>query len=409
MLTKTRPPAQAKLPEEQNNMKNLRRRIQLAVLLIISWLILLPAAFAVDPPPDGGYPKENTAEGEDALFNLTSGSLNTAIGFNALYGNTSGAVNTAVGHHALFSNISGLANTATGANALSSNIGGRDNSAFGQSALLRNEQGDFNTGIGWLALQENTDGDLNVAIGALAMWDSEASGNVAVGYAALQSVHDMINTAVGYQALRNMDTGRRNIALGQFAGIKFFNGSDNIYIANPGLAEESGAVRIGTEGIQTATYVAGIRTSPLATAIAVGIGADGRLGVRASSASYKEGIQPMGRASEAILSLEPVTFHYKKDLDPSAAPQFGLVAEEVDNVAPELVAHDDKGRPFTVRYDEVNAMLLNEFIKEHRKVEALAATVARLQATLEKQATQIEKVNARLAAEGPAGRLVENR
>lgn len=168
------------------------------------------------------------------------------------------------------------------------------------------------------------------------------------------------------------------------------------------MAAESGTVRIGRPGRHTAVYFAGIVNSPIGSAAPVAVGADGRLGVKASSARYKEAIKPMGRASEAILSLEPVKFRYKKSVDPSAAPQFGLVAEEVEKVDPNLFAHDASGKPFTVRYEEVNAMLLNEFLKTHRKVEALEATVAKMEAT-------IEKVSARLEAKEAAGILAENR
>lgn len=375
-------------------------------LFILATLTCISTAFAVDPPPDGGYANQNTAEGEEALFSLTTGTLNTAIGFHALHANTTGAANTGVGYNALVNNTLGLGNTATGAEALSANTGGRDNSAFGDAALLRNTNGDFNTAIGWSALQENTNGELNVAIGALAMWNSDSTGNVGVGYTALQSIHDNINTAVGHQALRILNTGRSNVALGESAGLNLFNGSDNIYIANLGLTTESGTVRIGRPGRQSAVYFAGIVSSPIGSASPVAVGADGRLGVKSSSARYKEAIKPMGRASEAILSLEPVTFRYKKSVDPSAAPQFGLVAEEVEKVDPNLVAHDASGKPFTVRYEEVNAMLLNEFLKAHRKLGAQGEEIAELKAMLRQQAAQLRKVNDRLEAIPPAPHLV---
>jgi hypothetical protein len=182
--------------------------------------------------------------------------------------------------------------------------------------------------------------------------------------------------------------------VGFLAG-KYLLGDNNIDIGNQGGADDSGVIRIGTEGTHTTTYIAGIREAPLAhgEAVAVGITADGQLGVRASSARFKEAIRPMNKASEAIFSLQPVTFRYKKAFDPQALPQFGLVAEQVAKVNPDLVARDAEGKPFTVRYDEVNAMLLNEFLKEHRKVEEQAAEIADLKAAL-------QQVRSRLDANG---------
>src|SRR4029077_6895823 len=213
-------------------------------------------------------------------------------------------------------------------------------------------------------------------------------------------------------------------AVGSFAGSSLTTGSNNIDIGNAGVADESGIIRIGVAGTQTAAYISGIRETPLAhgVAVAVGVTADGQLGVRASSAQLKEAIKPMDKASEAIFSLQPVTFRYKKELDPKATPQFGLVAEQVAKVDPDLVARDAEGKPFTVRYDEVNAMLLNEFLKEHRKVEeqdgkrrTLEATVAQQQkniaaltAALKSQAAQIQKVSDQLGARAPAPRVVAN-
>jgi hypothetical protein len=231
--------------------------------------------------------------------------------------------------------------------------------------------------------------------------------------------------------LYNNTSGSNNIALGTSAGINLTPGSNDIEIGNGGVANESGVIRIGTEGTQTATYIAGIMTSPLAVGVAVGISPSGQLGVRASSARFKDAIRPMDKASEAILSLRPVTFHYKRKFDPTASPQFGLVAEEVEKVDPDLVARDAAGKPFTVRYEEVNAMLLNEFLKEHRKVEALEATVVvqqkgfeseqkqsqataarqqreieALTATLKAQAAQIQKVSDQLKIQAPVPRVV---
>jgi hypothetical protein len=214
---------------------------------------------------------------------------------------------------------------------------------------------------------------------------------------------------MGGAALSNNTTGNNNIGLGAHAGADLTTGSDNIDIGNAGLAGESSKIRIGTQGTHTATYIAGISGTPLVhgAALAVGITADGQLGVRPSSARFKEAIKPMDTASGAVLALKPVTFRYKND--PAALPQFGLVAEEVAKVNPDLVARDEQGKPYTVRYEAVNAMLLNEFLKEHRKVEQQEAiiaqlkedfrvTVARLGERVEEQASQIQKINAELEA-----------
>jgi hypothetical protein len=165
-------------------------------------------------------------------------------------------------------------------------------------------------------------------------------------------------------------------------------------------------MRLGTEGKQTATYIAGVRNTAIAVATGVGITANGQLGVRASSARYKEAIRPMADRSETILSLKPVAFHYKKQLDPKGVPQFGLIAEEVAKVDRDLVVGDAKGKPLTVRYDEVNAMLLNEFLKEHRKVEDLEATVAQQQKQIEMLAAGLQKISNRAAIPTQSGRVV---
>src|SRR5204862_3360712 len=203
------------------------------------------------------------------------------------------------------------------------------------------------------------------------------------------------------------------IAVGATAGINLTIGSNNIYVGNVGGGPgESARIRIGTQGTQTATYIAGISGAAV-TGNQVVINSNGKLGVTASSARFKEKIQPMDKASESILALQPVTFRYKHELDPEGIPQFGLVAEDVERVAPDLVARDDQGKPYTVRYEAVNAMLLNEFLKEHRKVEqqrrdfegAIAQQqmeIEALTATVKQQAAQIQKVSAQLEASKPA-------
>lgn len=349
---------------------------------IFAGLLLLPTVKAVSPPPDGGYANQNTAEGEDALFSLTTGSHNTAIGFNALFSNTTGYDNTAIGYNALRDNTTGGSNVAIGAGTLPLDTTGGLNTAVGMRALNQNTTGQENTAIGFEALMNNTSGNLNVGIGP----------------------------AVG----GNLTTGSENILIGWGAGSTISDGSNNIVIGSPGRPGESSTIRIGSQIRKT--YIAGISASAV-NGMAVVVSNNGQLGVAPSSARYKTGLKSMGRGSEAVLSLRPVTFHYKEDLDPGGIPQFGLVAEEVAKVDPDLVMRDEQGKPFTVRYDAVNAMLLNEFIKEHRQVQELETMVLEQQAqikaqtaALEKQARQIQQVSARLEANSQSSRLMaENR
>ena len=221
------------------------------------------------------------------------------------------------------------------------------------------------------------------------------------------------NTAVGLNALLNNNTGSNNIALGVSAGSNLTTGSNNIEIGALGVAGEANKIRIGRQGTQNGTNIAGIFGVAVAgTQVVVNL--NGKLGVAASSARFKEAIKPMDKASEALLALKPVTFRYKEELDPAKIPQFGLVAEEVEKVNPDLVVHDDAGKVMTVRYEAVNAMLLNEFLKEHKafieeqhKVETLEATVADLIATTKEQAAQIQKVSGQLKASKPAPQVVK--
>ena len=227
--------------------------------------------------------------------------------------------------------------------------------------------------------------------------------NTAIGVETLvRNTTGSSNTALGFFALINNTTGNNNIAVGEHAGSNLTIGSNNIDIGNFGKVGESNKIRIGTTGIQKATFIAGIRGVTVASGVGVIVGTDGKLGTVVSSARFKEAIKPMDKASETILALQPVTFRYKHELDPDGIPQFGLVAEEVEKVNPDLVARDDDGKPYTVRYEAVNAMLLNEFLKEHRKVEELEATVTQLQAAFKTQAAQIQKVSSQLAAASPS-------
>jgi Chaperone of endosialidase len=321
----------------------------LALAFAVACFALSPAARAVDPPPGGFYPGENTALGEDALFSLLpGGNDNVALGYEALHDTTTGLNNTATGNQALTANTVGFNNTADG----------------------------------WHALQVTT-------------------GNQ--------------NTGTGCDALVNNTTGSNNTALGYRAGANLTSGSNNIAIGNAGVVGESNTIRIGTVGTQIATFLAGVRGVAIGQAQVVGVNVQGQLGIRASSARFKEAISSMDKASEAILALRPVSFRYQKSLDPKGVPQYGLVAEEVEKVNPDLVVPDEEGKPFSVRYEEINAMLLNEFLKEHRTVQQQGATIgelkkeiANLTATVKEQAAQIQKVSAQIEVTKPAPRTVFN-
>ena len=377
--------------------------------LLLAAFALSPTAQAqLSPPPDGGYDGNNTAEGTDALFSLTTGTDNSAIGFDALYSNTTGDSNTATGSAALMSNTTGIRNTANGFAALSSNTTGNRNTATGRAALGNNTTGDHNTADGHNALIFNTAGNDNTAIGTFALvFKTTGNQNTANGYGAMlfnitgnqntgtgyfavyQNTTGNNNTGHGYSALLNNTSGVENIALGSFAGSNLTTGDKNIDIGNQGVAAEANTIRIGTEGTQARTFIAGISSTGVAGA-AVKVNAAGQLGIPPSSARFKDEIKSMDKASETILALKPVSFRYKKEIDPQGIPEFGLVAEEVEKVNPDLITRDRKGKPYTVRYDAVNAMLLNEFLKEHRRVEQLEREVEQLTVGLQKVRAQVE-------------------
>src|SRR5437660_577369 len=338
-----------------------------------------PNAFGVLPPPDGGYPNFNTAEGDNALFSLTTGSANTAIGEESLFQDTTGSNNTAIGTAALGNNTTGDFNTASGFR-----------------ALVNNTTATFNTGTGAFALQSNTTGNENTANGALAL---------------------VANT-----------TGNNNIAFGVDAGINLTTGDNNIDIGNRGVAAEANTVRIGTQGTQTKTFMAGIYGTAI-SGTPVKINSSGQLGVAPSSARFKQNVHKMDKASDVLLALRPVTFRYKPEIDPEGSPQFGLVAEEVEKVNRDLVVYDEQHKPYTVRYDAVNAMLLNEFLKAHRTVQELKSTAAKQEATitqlkstvaqqqkgmevltagLKEQAARIQRVTAQIELGKPAPQVVDN-
>jgi hypothetical protein len=517
----------------------------ITVIATIGCLALSPIARAVVPPPDGGYANFTTAEGQNALFSLTSGAANTAVGWFSLKSVTTGSFNTGVGAGTLVLNT-GDANTATGTAALLLNTTGQRNTANGTAALVNNSTGEDNTAVGAFALNSNTatgntaigsnalldnttggtlgniqgfDVGPNVALGSQALESNTvASANTAVGYQALHSFttgpvgFEQIglctavgfqalgnatggfgNNAFGYQALLNNAGGAANNAIGHFALSANTTGSSNVAIGgialnhniggdaniatgfgalqnntdgsnniamglnslsanmtsdnntaigasalqgsagsgNTALGHDSGAavgtannvICIGTQGanVDNSCYIGNIFGATSPGGVTVLVNSDGKLGTIVSSRRFKEDIKSMDKASEAILALQPVTFRYIKEFDPAGASQFGLVAEDVEKVNSDLVVHDKEGKPYSVRYDQVNAMLLNEFLKqhdaflkEHRKVEKLEGTVARQQqgmealaAQVKEQAGQIQKVSAEIELNKSVARVAE--
>jgi hypothetical protein len=344
-------------------------RVLLVIPAMLACFELLPTAQAdlPSPPPKGGYPDGNTAVGTQALLDLTTGQDNTALGFRALTENTQGNLNTAIGSTALRKTRVGSRNTATG-----------------DAALFDNSAGNNNTANGYHALQSNK-GNNQTAVGSGALEDTTTSSN---------------NTALGYESGKNLSIGTNNIDVG-----------------NRGVAGETGTIRIGSSD-QTRTFIAGIHGAVLTGGGAVIVNNLGQLGRAASSQRFKEEIKPMDKASEAIFAFKPVTFRYKRELDPEGIPQFGLVAEDVEKVNPDLVVRDNEGKPYSVRYDAVNVMLLNEFLKQHRRVAAVQSRVAQLTSHLNEQGAKIEKMNEQfemsgfsagpILSGGPAPQVVNN-
>ena len=393
----------------------------LLITLTLHCFALLPKAQAVVPPPDGGYPGFNTAEGHKALLNLTTGSGNTAVGwyslsldatgsfntatgagsllFNtgdtntafgaaALLGNGTGSNNTAVGAAALSSNTEGGFNTATGAFALQFNTTGERNTATGYSSLFSNTEGVYNTATGNAALGLNTTGDQNTVTGANALFfNTSGNNNTAVGFNALNSnATGSENTAIGHGALEN-STGNFNTALGSGAGGAVQSANNVIAIGTAGLAVDHSCFIGNIYG--NAQPIVGIDPD------SVTITSTGRLGRgNVSSRRYKHDIKRMDKASEALYALKPVSFRYHKEYDATQTLAFGLIAEEVAEVYPDLVGRNPQGEAESVRYEQVNAMLLNEFLKEHHKNEEQEATIAQLkqdfQSILAHQQNQIE-------------------
>ena len=426
--------------------------------LTLTCFSFLPAVQAVSPAPDGGYPGGNTAEGQNALFSLTTGGFNTAVGLFSLRSNTINSFNTAIGTGALFANTAdqntatgvgalfnnttGTANTANGTFALFGNTTGNSNTASGLQALFSNTTGSFNNAVGLHALISNTIGIDNNAVGAAALFsnttghDNTAIGdlaptanttaifNTATGAGALESntagdantangAHALLhntgsaNTAVGSQALGSNTTGSFNTALGFSAGSFVTTAMNVICIGSPGA------------DVNNSCFIDNIRnvTTQNGDAIPVLIDSANQLGTQSSSRRYKTDIKPMDKASEAVLALKPVTFRYRNDQ--TKTRQFGLIAEEVSKVTPDLVVRAKDGEIYTVRYEAVNAMLLNEFLKEHREVAELKSIVAQQQkgfeSKLAKQEEQIDaltaavqKVSAKLEVSKPAARTALN-
>ena len=384
---------------------------------------LSPTSRAVSPAPDGGYPNYTTAEGQSALLNLSTGIGNTAVGWYSLQSDTTGSYNTGVGAGALvlntgnentatgtaalLLNTTGIKNTANGAFALVDNSTGVENTAVGDRALQNNNTGFENTATGLQALVANTTGSDNTATGSDALASNTIGGsNTAIGEGALYTnATTSFNTAIGADALF-ANTGANDTAIGAGAGSTATTGNDNVYI---------GINMSGVAGESNACYIASIFGQTSANGVPVLINSFNKLGTTTSSARFKRDIHDMARASEALFALRPVAFRYNEEIDPAGTSQFGLVAEDVEKVNPDLVVRDKEGKPYSVRYDQVNAMLLNEFLKEHKTVQEQGTTLAEQQkeimaltATVKDQAAQIQKVSAQLEVSKAAQQTVLN-
>ncbi len=439
---------------------SLRRGFFLISLVLVCFG-LAPMAQAVGPDTDGAITGSNNGEGIgvlvsrtggvwntgtgfEALNHLTAGNQNTATGLRALNSDINGGYNTATGVYSLFSNTSGFFNSATGAYSLSNNITGNHNTATGYGALYRNTADD-NTANGFGALFVNTTGVNNVAVGFQALNQNSTGGdNNAVGHNALaantvgtfNNAHGRgalrfsngdQNNALGDEAMFNNTTGSFNTAIGDDALDNNVDGNSNVAIgdeAGTGLgASVSNCIAIGVPGagpfavLDNTCFIGSIFDQPVSdvgTQEAVFVDQFNVVGISASSRRFKHDIQPMDKASEAILALKPVTFKY--NADKNGRTQYGLIAEEVATVNPDLVVQHKDGEISTVRYEQVNAMLLNEFLKEHKKVQSLETTVAQQQkgmevltAQLKEQAAQIQKVSAQLEVNKPAPQTVANK
>jgi hypothetical protein len=368
--------------------------------LVLVCVALVPRAGAVMPAPDGGYPGFNTAEGDGALQNLMSGVSNTALGFDALFSNTTGSNNTATGLAALGSNTTGSDNTADGFGALFHNTAGVSNTAIGFGALFANTTGFENAATGLEALFVNTTGFHNTADGFAALSrNTTGNHNTANGDKALGgNTTGNFNTTAGAHSLENNTIGSSNTALG-------FGAGDNVTTASNVICIGSGVVGAN---LSDSCYLGSVfgQTSP--GGAGVFINSSGKLGTMTSSRRFKEEIRPMAHASEVLFALKPVIFRYKKEIEPEKIPQFGLVAEDVEAVNPDLVVRDKDGKVNTVRYEAINAMLLNEFLKEHRTVQDLEQEIAALTATVKEQTVQIQKMSAEIEVKKSAPQITLN-
>jgi Chaperone of endosialidase len=390
------------------------RSISVLITLALVTIAARHSLLAVSPPPDGGYPGNNTAEGTNALLSRTTGVNNTALGFDALAHDTSGSNNTATGVLALFANTTGAVNTATGVQALYSNSTGIRNTADGTGALLHNNAS-YGTATGWAALVNNTSGIANTADGAQALFSNTTGAqNTAVGAGALLHNNASSNTAIGWAAGFNLDSGSDNTFIGRAAGnSEDPDVSDVICIGSLGDSQPAG---VATPNRCYIGNIHGVSLGGPADYLQVMVDADGQLGTAVSSARFKKDIKPMDQASEGILKLKPVTFHYKdRDDKNDKRPQFGLIAEDVEKVNRDLVVHGKDRKVLSVRYDAVDVMLLNEFLKEHRRGEQQdrqlreqQKQIEKLTAQLKKQAAQIQKVNHKLEMTRSAPQVVDN-
>jgi len=410
----------------------MKTRIPSSVIatLTLLGLALLPKALAVNPAPDGGYAGGNTAEGQNALLSLTSGTYNTAVGFDSLLLNTAGNFNTGVGAGTLLLNVgdpgagNGVENTAIGAGALLSNSTGSRNTAIGAFALFNNIGGDFcdgnsNTAVGDSALFSNTTGCFNVAVGPNALHDnSEGFNGVAVGGGALSfNTTGVQNTAIGISALGSNITGSFNTVVGARAGLLNITGDNNTGLGQDAAQNITGSGNVcvgagveGEEGVDDSTYVRNINTTT--QSFSPGVNdyvtirlTDGRLGHTSvvSSQRYKEDIKPLASASHALYDLRPVSFRLKKEFDPTQALGFGLIAEEVEKVNADLVYRNNKGQVESVRYEMINAMLLSEFLKQHeafleeqKKVTEQGRRIQEQETTITQLKQEVETVIVRL-------------
>ena len=348
----------------------------------------------------------NTAFGYNVLTNNTTASGNSALGAYALTSNITGDYNTADGYNAFFSNTTGNRGVAVGSSALYANTTGSYNDAVGDSALISNTTGSYNAGFGAAALYSNTTGNYNSAAGDFGLYDNTTGGyNNAQGYGALRhNTTGNYNAAMGVYALFTNTAGSNNVAMGQLAGY-YVIGSNNIEIGNKGTAADNAVIRIGTPGTQTTTYIAGVSGVNVTGGAAVVVNASGQLGVMSSSLRYKEDIRSMGNSSDRLLALRPVTFRYKKADENGQKPeQYGLIAEEVAKVMPELVVYNQKGQPETVAYQTLAPLLLNEVQREHRQVEIQARQLAALKAqvakvdTLQAEVVELRRLTTQLIA-----------